>query len=183
VTSVLNDRLIRLFRWVDPGPASEHLVSDVSAWWRDPTVLAAIGPALAQPFRADRPTVVLAPEVTGVLLGPLVAVALGVGFVSAHKEGDGRTIAESATRVRTAPDHLGRRLSLGVRDRHLGPGDRVLIVDDWVGTGAQSRALWDIVGARGAEPVGTAAVVADCRPAVARALRLRALLTAAQLGG
>jgi adenine phosphoribosyltransferase len=178
---VLNDRLVELFRWVDPGPTSDHLVSDVSGWWRDPEVLAALGPALVAPFRAARPTVVVAPAVTGLLLGPLAATALGVGFVPAHKVTDGRLPAGAVSWAQSPPDFRGRRVTLGVRDRHLGPDDRVLLVDDWVATGAQLSSLAEICASRGAALVGTAAVVADCPPEVAAGLRLHALLDAARL--
>ncbi|HEX2772385.1 MAG TPA: phosphoribosyltransferase family protein [Micromonosporaceae bacterium] len=170
-------RLAALFRWVDPGPGSDHLVSDCSGWWRDPATLAALGPALADLFQGERPTVVVAPELTGVLLGPLVAVRLGAGFVPAVKGDDGRVPAEPTTWVRAGRDYRGRSVTLGVRDRHLNPGDRVLVVDDWVATGAQVRALYELIAARGAEPVGTAAIVVDCLPAVAEELRIRSLLT------
>lgn len=178
----LRNRLVSRFRWIDPGPDSTHLVSDVSGWWRDAEVLAGLGPALAALFPHERPTVVIAPEATGLLLGPLVAVALKAGFVPAVKTGDGRRIAEPTTWAHTPPDYRGRTLRLGVRDRHLGPEDRVLLVDDWVSTGAQVRALYRLVAARGAEAVGAAAVVADCPPRLARELRLRSLLTTADLG-
>ncbi|MFB9234763.1 phosphoribosyltransferase family protein [Plantactinospora siamensis] len=177
----LRKRLIDEFRWVDPDPGSTHLISDVSGWWRDPDLLAALGPALAAAHRATRPTVVVAPEVTGLLLGPLAAVALGVGFVPAHKHRDGRTVAGPTTWARTPPDHRGRTLSLGVRDGRLGPGDRVLLVDDWVETGAQLTALYEAIRRRGAEPVGASAVVAGCPPELARSLNLTWLLHADDL--
>ncbi|MFD0823926.1 phosphoribosyltransferase, partial [Micromonospora zhanjiangensis] len=69
----LSKRLISRFRWIDPDPTGPHLVSDGSGWWRDPDILRRIGPALAAPYRTAAPTVVLAPEVAGLLLGPLVA--------------------------------------------------------------------------------------------------------------
>ncbi|BCJ59335.1 phosphoribosyltransferase family protein [Micromonospora endophytica] len=178
----LRARLIELFRWVDPGPGASHLVSDISGWWRDPMTLAALGPALVAPYRSAQPTVVVAPAVTGFLLGPLAATALGVGFVAAHKAGDGRLPAGPLTWAQSPPDFRGRRVDLAVRDRHLGPGDRVLVVDDWVATAAQVRALYDICAARGAEPVGTSTIVTDCPPATATALRIHALLHTTQLG-
>ena len=177
----LRERLTEVFRWTDPGPDSTHLVSDPSGWWRDPEILAEIGPALAAPFRTDRPTVVIAPEVTGLLLGPLVAVALGVGFVPAYKNIGGRRIAEPTTWAETAPDHRGRSLALGVRDRHLRAGDRALVVDDWVATGAQVRAVYELIAVRGAQVLGTSALVAECPPEVTRELRLHSLLAAAEL--
>ncbi|MEV6691211.1 phosphoribosyltransferase [Micromonospora sp. NPDC051196] len=177
MSAELSKRLAELFRWVDPGPDASHLVSDVSGWWRDPTVLAELGPALVAPFRSARPTVVVAPAVTGFLLGPLAATALGVGFVPAHKPGDGRLPAGPLTWAQSPPDFRGRRVDLAVQNRHLGVGDRVLVVDDWVATAAQVQALYEICTTLGAEPLGTSAVVADCPPAVATALRIHALTT------
>ena len=178
----MRKRLLELFRWVDPGPHSTHLVSDGSGWWRAPDVLAAVGPALADLFRAERPTVVLAPETTGLLLGPLVAVALQAGFVPAVKEGD-RAVAEAMSWARTAPDYRGRTLALGVRRRHLHPDDRVLVVDDWVATGAQVRTLYELVRVHGARAVGAASIVAACSPGTTAELDLRCLLTPDDLEG
>jgi adenine phosphoribosyltransferase len=177
----LRKRLIHVFRWIDPGPESTHLVSDMSGWWRDPEILAALGPALGDLFRSSRPTVVVSPEVTGYLLGPLAAAALGVGFAAGHKEGADRQIAEPVTWARTSLDYRGRSLSLGVRSRLIGPADRVLVVDDWVKTGAQVSALYEVVRTLGAVPVGCAAVVADCDPGLAAELSVRSLLTSDDL--
>lgn len=177
----LSKRLTDRFRWIDPGPASTHLVSDMSGWWRDPEILPEIGPALAELFRPERPTVVLAPEVTGLLLGPLVATALGIGFLPAYKNTGDRRIAEPTTWATTPPDYRGRRLALGVRDRHLGPTDRALVVDDWVASGAQVQALYQVIAARGGTAVGTAAIVTDCPPELARELRVRSLLNGRDL--
>jgi adenine phosphoribosyltransferase len=178
VTSELRDRLRATFRWTDTGPGSDVLVSDRSGWWRDANVLREIGPALAKPFRAAGPTVVVSPEVTGFLLGPLVANALGTGFVEAYRAGARRPIAEPMTWVDVPADHRGARQRLGVRSRLLGPADRVLVVDDWAVTGAQSRALHTLVRRLGATPIGTAVIVNECpdEPAV------RGLLTGADLG-
>ncbi|GIG88950.1 phosphoribosyltransferase family protein [Plantactinospora endophytica] len=181
VRARLRGRLVEAFRWTDPGPESSHLVSDASGWWRDPAILADLGPALAEPYRADPPTVVVAPEVTGLLLAPLVATALGVGLVPAYKNTGERRIAEPTTWAWTGADYRGRRLALGVRDRHLGPGDRVLVVDDWVASGAQVRALYEVAAARGATVLGAACLVAECSPEVAAELRLDSLLTPTDL--
>lgn len=180
VSSDLTTELIGAFRWNDPGRDFPHLVSDLSGWWRSPTILRALGPALAGLFRDDGPTVVVAPEVTGFLVGPLAATALEVGFVEAYKGGHS-PVAEPMTWADAAPDHKGRRLTLGVRSRQLRPGDRALIVDDWITTGAQSRALGEIITACGAVTVGIAAIVAECTPDIAAELRVRSLLRAEQL--
>ncbi|TDB75383.1 phosphoribosyltransferase [Micromonospora sp. KC723] len=177
----LPGRLAELFRWVDPGPGSSHLVSDTSGWWRDPQVLAALGPALVAPFRDARPTVVVAPAVTGLMLGPLAASALDVGFVPVHKPGDGRLPSGPLTWARSPPDFRGRRVDLMVRDHLINPDDRVLMVDDWVATGAQAHAVRQICASRGAHWVGAAAIVVDCSPEVAHELGLHGLLDSGHL--
>ncbi|HET9518786.1 MAG TPA: phosphoribosyltransferase [Actinoplanes sp.] len=177
----LRDRLRAAFRWTDPGPDSRHLVSDRSGWWRDAALLAALGPALADLFRAEAPSVVVAPEVTGFLLGPLVARSLSVGFVEGLRHGVRRPIAEAMTWADVAADHRGEPQRLGVRSRLISPADRVLVVDDWVATGAQARALFAVITALGATPIGTATVVADCPDAVRAELHVRSILTGADL--
>jgi adenine phosphoribosyltransferase len=177
VASHLRQRLITGFRWTDPGPDSEVLVSDRSLWWRDAEVLAELGPALGGLFPAATPTVVVAPEVTGFLIGPLVAQALGVGFVEAYRAGARRPVAEAMTWADVPADHRGEPQRLGVRSRLIGPGDRVLVVDDWAATGAQSRALQDLVTRLGATAVGTAVIVDE----VGTDPGIRGLLTGADL--
>lgn len=66
--------LIAGFSWrSDPPvwPESRAYYADYSAWWRDSSVLAEIGPALAGLFRDAEPTVVLGTESHGFLLRPL----------------------------------------------------------------------------------------------------------------
>ena len=174
----LRDHLRAEFRWTDPDDGSDYLVSDRSGWWRDPVILGGLGDALADLFRADRPTVVVSPEVTGFLIGPLVARALGVGFVEAYRAGARRAIAEPMRWAEVPADHRGDKQILGVRRDRLTADDRVLVVDDWAATGAQVRALRTLFGAG---YVGTAVIVDECPPEVGRELVIRGLLTGADL--
>jgi adenine phosphoribosyltransferase len=179
VDSALKESLLDAFRWTDPGPHSTHLVSDVSGWWRDPAILAAIGPALAELVAEPPPTVVVSPAATGFIVGPLVATALGTGFVEAHKED--RRLADAMLWGQSTPDYRGRVLTLGVRAARVSPEDRALIVDDWAVTGAQVGALRAALGSGGTQVVGAAVVVDGCQAAVARDLGVRGLLRAADL--
>ena len=167
--------LRRALRWTDPGPAATHLVSDRSGWWRDPALLGGLGAALGALH--PRPDVVVAPETTGFIVGPLVAAAVGAGFVEAYRP---RPVPEPMSWGTASGDHRGSDVTLGVRAQLVAPGERVLIVDDWVTTGAQLRAV------RAALPhadiVGAAVIVAECPPAVAAELGVRALLTGTDLG-
>ncbi|PRY27114.1 phosphoribosyltransferase [Pseudosporangium ferrugineum] len=181
MTSELRDLLRAEFRWTEPEPGSGLLVSDRSGWWRHPRILDGLGPGLAGLFPGSSPTVVVSPEVTGFLVGPLVARALGVGFVEAYRAGARRPIAEPMTWVDIPADHRGDAQRLGVRTHLIGTADRILIVDDWAVTGAQTHALHILAGRLGASVAGTAVIVDECPPEVAAGLGLRGLLTGADL--
>lgn len=167
--------LLSAFRWVDPGPEATHDVSDTSGWWRSAPLLAALGPALAGLFPDARPTLVVGPETSGFLLGPLVARELGAGFVEAYKDARGH-VADRMLSGITTPDHRGRAVTLSLRARLLAGNDRVLLVDDWTDTGAQLAVLRSLVSAAGAGYVGAAVIVDGCPPAVAAELGVRSLL-------
>ncbi|WP_229076727.1 phosphoribosyltransferase [Actinoplanes sp. DH11] len=178
MTSDLRDLLRAEFRWTNPGGNSEYLVSDRSGWWREPRILDGVGAALGDLFRDGRPTVVVSPEVTGFMLGPLVARALGVGFVEAYRAGARRPIAEPMIWAEVPADHRGDVQHLGVRERLVGPADRVLVVDDWAVTGAQARGLRNLFGDR---YLGAAVIVDECPPEVSAELNVRGLLTGSDL--
>ena len=180
----IHRRLIDAFRWVDPGPHVTHLVSDASGWWRDPELLRSLGPELGALHPGAQPTAVLAPQISGVLLGPLVAVALGAGFVEAYRDERIDRIADARPplRVVTEPDHKGRTVALAIRDDRLSPGDRVLVVDDWADSGAQLTALRELIRQAGAEYLGAAVIVDGCPGPVSAALNLQGLLRPADLG-
>ncbi|HWS33227.1 MAG TPA: phosphoribosyltransferase [Actinoplanes sp.] len=178
MTDDLRDLLRTAFRWTDLGPGNDYVVSDRSGWWRDPRILDGLGPALAGLFRSEEPTVVVSPEVTGFMIGPLVARALGVGFVEAYRAGARRAIAEPMIWADVPSDHRGDVQRLGIREALVGPGDRALVVDDWAATGAQARGLRKLLGSR---YVGTAVIVDECPPGVSAELSIRSLLTAVDL--
>ncbi|WP_067494051.1 phosphoribosyltransferase family protein [Actinoplanes sp. TFC3] len=159
------------FRWTEPEPGSGLLVSDRSGWWHSPHVLESLGPGLAGLFPDAHPTVIVSPEVTGFLVGPLVAREVGAGFVEAYREGARRAIAEPMTWVDVPADHRGEAQRLGVRTNLIGTDDRVLLVDDWAVTGAQTRALSALIRGLGATVVGTAVIVNECPPGVAPDIR------------
>ena len=81
----------------------------------------------------------------------------------------------------TTSDHPPRRRSpLGLA--LLGPGDRVLLVDDWIETGTQAAACRRLVELAGAEWVGAAVVVDGLEDDARRAdLRVRSLVLDAEL--
>jgi adenine phosphoribosyltransferase len=134
-------------------------LADVTGWWRDPELLADLGPALGSPIPEAKPSVVIGPQSRGSMLGALVATALRVGLVEVRKDDEPSADSDSWLNRRTPPDYRDRQLSLGFRRGLLKSGDRALFVDDWIETGSQALATQALVKAAGATWCGAAVVV------------------------
>jgi adenine phosphoribosyltransferase len=154
----IRNRLRHTFTWRgDRTDKSRY--ADVTEWWRSPELLRELGPSLARLFEEDKPTVVLGPQSRGCLLGPLVALELGVGFVEVRKEETPSGDSDLWVRRTTPPDYRDRHLTLGFRKSLIGAGERVLLVDDWIDTGAQAYAAYQLVNDAEATWLGAAVVV------------------------
>jgi adenine phosphoribosyltransferase len=105
----------------------------------------------AAPARVD---VVVGLEARGFLFGPPVALALGVGFVPVRKPG--KLPRENIT-VSYALEYGQETLALHADA--VGPGDRVLIVDDVLATGGTAVAAAGLVRRLGAEVVGVSVLL------------------------
>jgi adenine phosphoribosyltransferase len=177
----IRDELLRTFRW-QGDRTDEMRYADVTGWWRNATLLARLGPALACLFVDADPTVVIAPQSRGTLLGALVAQSLGVGLVEVRKD-EGSCADSVAWRYRTTPpDYRDRHLRLGFPKRLLVPGERALFVDDWVATGGQVLGTSQLVADSEATWVGAAVVVDGLvEPRIRRDLNVKSLVRSREL--
>lgn len=124
----------------------------------DAALMAACGQELARRFRPWQPTKVLTAEISGIGPALMTAYALGVPLVFARKHKP-LTMGEDIF-FATAPSHTkGGDITLLVAADYLRPGDRVLIVDDFLATGATILALARLAQAAGATVVGIGAVI------------------------
>lgn len=160
----------------------KHRYADITGWWRRPDLLRDLGPALAGLFADEQPTVVLGPESSGFLLGPLVALSLRVGFVEVRKNPAAASDSDAWLRRTTPPDYRDRHLTLGFRKHLLDGGDRVLFVDDWIDTGGQALGTSLLTQDAEATWVGVATVVdALSSNQLRRRLNVRSLMHIRQL--
>jgi xanthine phosphoribosyltransferase len=125
----------------------------------DPLLIELAGSEIARRFEAAKPTRILTAEVSGIIPAVMAGKALGnVPVVYARKRKP-ITMREPVF-VESAPSHTkGEQVLLMVSPEFLTPGDRVLIVDDFLATGRTIEALARIVQASGATLVGIATVV------------------------
>lgn len=177
MTEDIRPALKSAFLWRGLNMYGQDGRADITGWWRDPAILGGLGPALAGLFGSESPTVVLAPQSRGTMLGTLVAVHLDVGMVELRKE-PAPAADEDAWRVRTTPpDYRDRHLQLAFRKDLLKSGDRVLFIDDWIATGGQAATAQALVLDAGARWVGAAVIVDALETShLRRDLGLRSLL-------
>jgi adenine phosphoribosyltransferase len=97
---------------------------------------------------------VVAIESRGFILGGSLADRLGAGFVPVRKPG------KLPWRARRASYELEYGTdTLEIHEDAVGPGDRVLVVDDVIATGGTARATGELVESLGAQVAGVAFLV------------------------
>src|SRR6266545_4113237 len=114
--------------------------------------------SLADPFRGGV-SAVLGPEARGFILGALVAREVGVGFVPARKQG--RYLPGVGLSETCLPDWEGKQSTFTIQAHALRPGQRILVVDDWITTGNQAQAIRKLIERRDAVFAGLAAIVEE----------------------
>lgn len=152
--------------------SAESSALDLRPVFRDPELLVATRDALASLFAGSGPSVILGIESRGFLLGAMVAACLSCGFIEVRKRRrPGAAIEAAATEDSRGAHHV---LSIGAG--LLTPSDRVVLVDDWIDTGAQAAAAQALVRTAHASWLGVAVVVSEAPQHVESALNVRSLL-------
>ena len=120
-------------------PSPGILFRDVTPLLASPEAFAAAARAMADPFRGERPEKVLGIEARGFLFGTALARELNVGLVPARKAGKLPRATES---VSYGLEYGKDRLE--IHADAFRKGERVLIVDDVLATGAprRPRPIW-----------------------------------------
>lgn len=156
------DALKQHIRDVPDFPKPGILFRDVTPLFARPDALRAAVEAVAAPFRSGGPAGeggapvdrVLGIEARGFVLGAPVAMALGAGFGLVRKAG---RLPWKTHRVRYALEYDEDAIEMHVDT--VGPGQRVLVVDDLVATGGTAAAAVRLAREAGGEVVGCAFLV------------------------
>ncbi len=115
---------------------------------------------LAKPFRSKQVDKVAGLEALGFVLGAGVALKLNTGFVPIRKAGELSRIGKAVHQV-SFTDYSGRKKTLEVSRDAILPNERVLLVDDWMETGAQIQAAMRLVQTCGGKTVGVSVLAAE----------------------
>ena len=135
---------------------TENTVSklDLLSIFGNMSLLKRIARVLAEPFR-DKIDYVASPEATGWILGAMVAAELDVDFIGIWKKDKApytkdRLIAESYV------DYSKKQKGLEIRKDVMPLNSKILLVDDWIETGATTNACLTLLEKVGGIPVGIA---------------------------
>jgi len=134
--------------------------NDVTPLFADAAAFAELIKDLSDPFLGTQVDYVAGIDALGFILGAAIALKLGKGFIPLRK--GGKLPVEVASQEFS--DYSGQAKSLELRQGMLKPDDRVLLVDEWVETGAQVEAAINLVEGQGASIVGIATINIDGNP-------------------
>ena len=135
-------------------PKPGILFKDITPLLRSPQALGAACEALADPYREQRISNVVAIESRGFIFGSCVARILGAGFVPIRKPGK----LPWTTRRNEYQLEYGSDI-IEIHDDALTSDDRVVIVDDVLATGGTAAAATALVKEFGSTIVGAAFVI------------------------
>ncbi len=141
-----------LVREVPDFPTAGVLFRDLTRLFADPTGFRTVVDRLAAMVPAV--DIVAGVEARGFLLGAAVGYARGTGVVGVRKPGKLPMVAD---RESCSLEYGSTTLELA--DGALGPGQRVLVVDDVLATGGTIAATCALVERAGAEVVGIGVVM------------------------
>jgi xanthine phosphoribosyltransferase len=124
----------------------------------DAALMDKCGQELARRFGALGATKVLTAEISGIAPALTTALHLGIPVVYARKTKP--ITMPDQVYLTLAPSHTkGRMVELIISPEYLGHGEKVLIIDDFLASGATILGLVRLAEAAGAEVIGIGALI------------------------
>ncbi len=130
----------------------------------EPKLLNRLGAIIAKYFCELNPDILVTLEVSGAPIALMTAKALGKPLAIARRisrPAEGPTVT-----INLHKSDCPRQRQLSLPTRSLNKGQRVLIIDDCIETGAAAEALFALIGEFGAEVCGFGTILAISEPKV-----------------
>ena len=147
--------LSKYIRTIPDFPIEGILFKDITPLLLSGAAISEAAAQLAEPFRADPPDLIVAPEARGWIFATAMSPLLGgCGVAVARKEGKlpGETVAH------TYSLEYGES-TIELHADSISAGQRVLLVDDLLATGGTLAACEELIGRLGGQVVGAAFLI------------------------
>lgn len=168
---LLEERILRDGRVAEGGTL---VVNSFLNHQTDPALLDALAAEFRRIFADAGVNKVLTVESSGIGIALLTALRFGCPMVFAKKSAASNLSGDALTAEAFSYTH-GRKYELMVEKAYLKPGDRVLLIDDFLANGNALNALLALVGMAGAECVGAGVVIEKAFQDGGRLLREKGL--------
>lgn len=106
---------------------------------------------------------IVAPESLGWILGSAIAITMDKGFIGLRK-GNALPYADNKVMHQAYVDYSNAEKRLSIPRDAVRPGSRVIIVDEWIETGATMKACIALMEAMGCTVVGIATIGINRNP-------------------
>ena len=150
----IGEELQKFIRDIPDFPKPGILFKDITPLLKDPSALRKAVEALADHYRDAALTHVAAAEARGFIFAAPLALELGIGFVPIRKPGK---LPAETRRVEYALEYGTDAVE--IHADAVGPGDRVLVLDDLLATGGTVKACCQLVADTGATVTGCGFVI------------------------
>jgi adenine phosphoribosyltransferase len=141
--------------------------NDATPLFADTAAFADLIDDLAEPFLGESFEYVAGIDALGFILGAGLALKLGKGFLPLRKGGK----LPVAVIAREFSDYSDQVKTLELRQGMIKAGDRVLLADEWIETGAQVEAAIGLIESQGGKVIGVATINIDVNPRTARLMQ------------
>jgi adenine phosphoribosyltransferase len=133
---------------------------DVTPLFSDPEAFSQLIDDLSNPFASKEMDFIAGIDALGFVIGTAISVRFKKGFIPIRKYGKLPVRVEKREFV----DYTGEKKALEIRKGIINPGNRVLLVDEWIETGAQIRAAIDLIEQEGGIIIGITTINMDNNP-------------------
>ena len=148
------DKLANLIHDVPDFPKPGVVYKDFTPLLADPSALALAVELMANPYRGQGIDLVVGAESRGFIFGIAIAQSLSAGFVPVRKPGK---LPRAVHGVEYDLEYGSDRLEL--HKDGIGPGKRVLLVDDLLATGGTMQASCQLVEKTGGQIAGITVLI------------------------
>ena len=150
----MHESLTALIRDIPDFPKPGIRFKDITPLLADPSGLSLAVELMANPWRDDRPDLVVGAESRGFIFGTALAQSLSCGFVPVRKPGK---LPSKTVSIEYELEYGSDTLEM--HEDAIRPGQKVLLVDDLIATGGTAKAACDLIKNLGGDVLGLVVLI------------------------